>query len=183
MARVPKVKLKINLQELFGRRVPDDPDLRRSVAEAAIDRIIERTQSGVDADGSRFAPYTEKYAKQKGVSRNAVDMTLFGDMLQDLSIIDETSQTVTLGFSDSLQNAKAYNHINADTLPVARNFFGQPKDKDSDRLFALSEEDVPSVIDRVDFEAALDDDTELSPAAERLVERILAGDFDEDLGL
>jgi hypothetical protein len=152
------------------------------VAQAAIDRIIERTQSGQDADGNRFEPYTEAYAKKKGVSRNAVDMTLFGDMLENLEIIDETPQTVTLGFSDSLQNAKAFNHITGDTV-TPRNFLGAVKKEG--KLYQLSDEDREAVISQVEDQITGESeaDGDIPPQAERIFERILAGDFDEDIGL
>lgn len=38
-------------------------------------RIKGRTRRGVDINERRFVPYSPKYAKRKGVSRTAVDMT------------------------------------------------------------------------------------------------------------
>ena len=72
----------INLREVYGRT----PTIEEKVefADLARNEIIDRTQNGKNIDGRRFPQYTEDYAEFKGVSRNDVDLTLFGDMLNSI---------------------------------------------------------------------------------------------------
>lgn len=44
-------------------------------------RILERTEFGRDYRNRKFAPYSKKYAKRKGVGRSSVDLRLSGTML------------------------------------------------------------------------------------------------------
>jgi len=44
-------------------------------------RILKRTDSGRDYKNLKFYPYSEKYAKRKGVGRGSVDLKLTGTML------------------------------------------------------------------------------------------------------
>jgi len=57
-----------------------------------IKQIRDRTQSGtgVSSNGREYnlgnKPYTKGYASQKGVSRSDVDLTLSGDMLENMYV-------------------------------------------------------------------------------------------------
>lgn len=173
MGRVSEVKLKINLADMFGELVPDDDEFKSRVAQAVIDRITERTQDNMDKRGQSFTPYSDAYAKKKGVSAGDVDMTDFGDMLANMQETDSTSQTVTIGFPDERENAKAYNHTTGDTVPK-RDFFGLPKYE----LEAIAESfrdelEELKTTGRTDSDAELDD----------VLQGILEGDFDEEIGL
>lgn len=109
----------IDLSKIFGRE-PTASE-RRAFADEAIERIIDRTQSGIDRNGRSFTRYSEEYAEQKGVSRGDVDMTLFGDML--LSVDAETDSNSIKIFIPSDEVPKSYNHITGDTVPK-RDWFG-----------------------------------------------------------
>jgi hypothetical protein len=68
-------------------------------------RIIQRTEAGVDAQGAPFAPYNPDYALQKGrellgaeASYSKVDLTISGEMLQAISY-ESTDKGVTLFFN------------------------------------------------------------------------------------
>jgi hypothetical protein len=132
-----KVYQKFNLKELFGVDLSKTPELRQAIGQAIIEKILKRTADGEWRPGSRpsskAGSYSESYAnsiafKAAGKSKGKVDMKLFGDMLGTLDIIDETSNTIEIGWDDELQAAKAYNHNVGDTLPK-RPFFGlSPKE-------------------------------------------------------
>ncbi|WP_291981920.1 hypothetical protein [Luteitalea sp.] len=91
------------------RRVPlatrrlIDAAVMREVGLMAIRIIQARTRQGRDADGQPFAPYAEGYAKAKAAAGYAgsgtVNLTLSGDMLNALQIIEVTDVSVTLGWT------------------------------------------------------------------------------------
>lgn len=176
MARVKKVKFKVNLSDMFGERVPDNQDFKEGVAQAILDRIQERTESGMDKEGRSFTPYSDAYAKRKGVSAGDVDMTLFGDMLSDMDIVNMSSQTVTLGFPDETENAKAFNHTTGDTVPK-RDFFGLPQ-KDLREIARRFSSELKELKSRERRGEPEDDET-----IESVIRGILSGQFDEDLGI
>jgi hypothetical protein len=74
-----------------------DIPLMRDIGMMAIRAIRTRTRLGRDADGGAFAPYSPGYAKRKGSTH--VDLTLSGDMLNALEIIDATPTSVTIGWT------------------------------------------------------------------------------------
>jgi hypothetical protein len=65
----------------------------------ARERIIRRTQQGLDATNQPFAPYSEGYAKRKAeeLGTGPVDLTVSGGMLNGIEI-DATDTSVTLSF-------------------------------------------------------------------------------------
>lgn len=121
-----KVEMKINLEEIFGT-APKNQALRQAIGQALIDKLISRTEQGRSFAGTKFKAYSKAYKeslefKAFGKTDN-VNLKLTGDMLGLLDIKDESGNTITLGWDDNEQNAKAYNHITGDTVPV-RDFFG-----------------------------------------------------------
>lgn len=75
-------------------------DMRDVVGEAIIERIRERTMRGQDADGGAFADYSDGYAnaKRKAVGTSRVNLTVSGEMLNAMTVIDATPTRVTVGF-------------------------------------------------------------------------------------
>lgn len=127
-----KVYQRFNLKELFGVDFADMPELKQAIGQAAIEKILERTAGGDWRPGARpsarAGKYSDAYAnslafKAAGKSKSKVDMKLWGDMLGTLDVIDTDRNTVTIGWDDEQQAAKAYNHNTGDTLPK-RPFFG-----------------------------------------------------------
>lgn len=135
MAKVPRMRYDLNLSEIFGSKIQDRA-LREAIAQSAIEKIIERTRSGTSLKGGGFKGYSKAYQNStafKAFGKSAqVDLTLAGDMLDQLTVIEQNTNRITLGWEDSLQNAKAYNHNTGDTLPK-REFFGLQK-KEIDEL-------------------------------------------------
>lgn len=122
-----KLKLKIDFVELFGAKVKDEA-LRQAIGGAIIEKIVSRTQDGKSLTGGRFKGYSKNYInslafKVHGKSAGSVDLTLSGDMLSALEILDSNERGLTIGFANKLDNDKAYNHNVGDTLPK-REFFG-----------------------------------------------------------
>ena len=104
-------------------KIPSDlgPQDRKQLAEEIIDFIIENAKSGVGArkHGESFRyyplsskPYTEEYAKKKGVSRTSVDLTYDDEMLNAMEVISTKKGEVTIGYKQGNdQNGKAEGNI------------------------------------------------------------------------
>lgn len=126
-----EVSQKVNLKDAFDVDFTGHEDLRTQIGQALIDRVVERTQSGKDVRGRDFkGPYSREYKDsgeyQDFKTSSKVNMTLRGDMLDDINIISQSSNTVKIGFTDEKETLKAYNHNKGDTVPK-RQFFGIQK--------------------------------------------------------
>jgi hypothetical protein len=126
-----KVTQKINFVDLFGVDLSSRKDLRLSIAQDMIDLMISRTREDhVSVDGESFEKYSDSYKKSDKFSEygksNSVDMTLTGDMLGSIDVIEDAEDYIVLGLADD-QNGKAHGHmVGANNLPVRR-FFGVNK--------------------------------------------------------
>jgi hypothetical protein len=76
-----------------------DEAIMREVGLQAREMIVRRTMQQRGVDGP-FAPLSEDYAKRKREELGSAkaDLTVSGNMLNDLDIVDVTANTVTLGF-------------------------------------------------------------------------------------
>ena len=113
--------------------IVSDRDIKRAIATDIRDRIVERTQSGIDKDSDKFVKYSASYKKSLSFrvygKSNKVDMTLTGAMLSSVSVVGIDSTTIKIGFSDNQQFQKASGHIDGtganNALPI-RDFWGLP---------------------------------------------------------
>lgn len=127
-----EVSQTIDLKEVFGVSLSGNDALKQVIGQALIDRIIERTEAGKSVNGGKLkAPYSKTYAesddfKAFNKKKDEVNMKLTGNMLGTLDIIDTAGSKVKIGWNDSTENAKAYNHNVGDTVPK-RAFFGITK--------------------------------------------------------
>lgn len=126
-------KLKVNLTEMFGQRVPDSVAFREAVGQAIIDDIRSRTSDGIDRSGKQFRSYSKEYANSlefqaAGKSRSEPNLRLTGDMLGFMDVIDQSRDTVTIGFGSREEQLKAHGHIlgSSPGPKVRRDFFGLP---------------------------------------------------------
>lgn len=79
-----------------------DRQLMREVGLLARERIYSRTISGRDEDNQPFRPYSADYkaTKQRELGKSSpVNLQLSGGMLNALTILAVTDDSVTLGFS------------------------------------------------------------------------------------
>ncbi len=89
----------------FGEVVP--PEVReallRRAAEHAIGIIKRRTAKGIGVDGETFPAYSKGYAKAKaGSGRNTrPDLTLSGEMLNGMTLLDANAERALIGFTGS----------------------------------------------------------------------------------
>ena len=138
-----KVSQKFDLEEIFGVDLESNPALAQSFGQAVIDKIIERTEKGKGRGDVSLAGYSSSYKNSKVFEQfgksSTVNMDLRGSMLDDLDIINQTGNEVEVGFTETLQNAKAYGHLSgmkghkvlAGKTPK-RPFFGLNRDEIDD---------------------------------------------------
>lgn len=127
---VNEVSQTFDLSELSGVDFVGQENLKSRITQEIIDKIVERSQGGSDIRGNSFKPYAKSYkdsevfeAFEKG---NNVNMTLTGDMLSSIDSISNQGNEIKIGWNDSTNNAKAYNHMTGDTVRK-RQFFGVQK--------------------------------------------------------
>lgn len=124
-------KVVIAVPKKFG------PTERKAISQEIIEFIRKRTKDeSKDKDNRKFPNYSSSYAKEKGVSRGDVDLTLSQEMLDELSHLSDSSGAITIGYDkgDSTLNGKVEgNRIGSYGRPTgnkkkARDFLGIHKD-------------------------------------------------------
>lgn len=111
-----------------------NPNFRQEYGRRLIDKIKERTQSGVNKNGRSFKQYSQSYKESLVYEiygkTSQVNLTLTGEMLASMQVASTPSRKVVINFASSEQEAKAHGHIFGGgykrNLPV-RDFFGLPK--------------------------------------------------------
>ena len=101
------------------------------MAQALLDKILDKTASSRSRTGKGFRQYSKTYIasdafKAAGKS-SKVNMSLSGDMLGLIEATSETANTVTLSWEDSEEAAKAHGHITGGGRLPVRDFFGLNK--------------------------------------------------------
>lgn len=75
--------------------------LMREIGLMVRERIVRRTRQGTSVDGAPFTPYSKGYAakKQQALGAGPVNLTVSGAMLNDITLLKVTEDTVEIGFS------------------------------------------------------------------------------------
>ncbi|MFO0447763.1 MAG: hypothetical protein ACK52I_03575 [Pseudomonadota bacterium] len=164
-----KIEQEIDLKEFFDADLAESRGIKEAIAQAVIDKIVERTEGG---EGLRFSsngaatpiklksPYSKMYAeslefKAAGKSKNKVNMTLSGDMLAGIDVGSVEGNKIKIYIRDD-QVPKAFNHLTGDTVP-ARPFFGISKSEMED-IASKFRVDVEAARPRTDFSLRTEDD-------------------------
>jgi hypothetical protein len=125
-------------QQKFSVKLPPGLDdfEKQAIATEVIDRIIARTkEQNVDKDGKSFPKYSQEYIKSlefrvAGKSSGDINLTLSGDMLNSLELLETKPKSIVIGFRKGTQeNERAEGNIlgsyGGDPNPrKARNFLG-----------------------------------------------------------
>lgn len=122
---------------------------RNQFSKAVIERIIERTHSGIDKNGADFKKYSKSYKASDifmiyGKSSN-VNLELTGEMLSSLKGVTKM-QEIVIELIGSKNKAKAHGHVNGIRSKfgkVKRDFLGLP-DEDLDAIMIESIEQFRS---------------------------------------
>ena len=95
----------------------------KEAVETEKERIITRTQSGVDVFGKRFIPYRPRWKKVRrsyGLQVERVDLTFSGDMFRALKVsFSRDTRTITGTLSFGSESKKAI-----ENELLGRGFFG-----------------------------------------------------------
>ena len=110
--------MRFNLKEIFGIDLKGNSELRLAMAQALLDKILDKKYSKAYRASDAF--------KAAGKS-SKVNLRLSGDMLGLIEATSETANTVTLSWEDSEEAAKAHGHITGGGRLPVRDFFGLNK--------------------------------------------------------
>lgn len=98
--------------------LPNDysADDAQTVAEEILNFIVERTKKGKGSDGEPFPGYSKSYKDSLefkiGGKSNKVDLTLSGEMLDTLEVLQAKKGKIVIGFpSGSEMNGRAEGNI------------------------------------------------------------------------
>lgn len=102
MAKTELIK-EIDLNQATGKKI--STKLTEVIAEDIVNFIVERTKSGKGMDGDRFPGYSPDYKKSLEFKiagkTNKVDLTLSGEMLDSIEIIEAKNGKIKFGYSSS----------------------------------------------------------------------------------
>jgi phage gpG-like protein len=100
-----RTDVQVRVRDL-GQIIP--PQVREAIlrhaATHAIGIILKRTAAGIDAEGRPFKAYAKGYAKLRAASgrrSSPVDLTLGGDMLASMTVLDVSAERALIGFQGS----------------------------------------------------------------------------------
>lgn len=113
--------------------------------EKMVNRIIERTQKGLDVFGKKFKQYSKSYYEKKKEgkfkrqadqfrpsSRSDVNLTLTTDMLNSLQVKEVTSKDVTVGFPSQEAIKANANEVQGRVISSTK----RPVSKDDEKFIA-----------------------------------------------
>lgn len=99
MARQPQagsIRLNIKMSDLVKKQFDQISNLSflrnrtvQQIGQSVINKIVERTQRGVSAEGRRFPGYSAKWKAKRsnsGLQTAYADLTFYGDMLSGLHV-------------------------------------------------------------------------------------------------
>lgn len=130
-----KVSQKVDLSELFGKTNLSN-SFKERVGQAIIDRMLERIDKEVSVHGKSYpgeaGSYSDEYAssiefKAAGKTKGDVNLRKRGSLLNLMTIIDNSGDSIEIGWDDQINNAKAHGHMtgfNGKNLDKKREFFG-----------------------------------------------------------
>jgi len=128
----------IDLSDYIGD-LADDPSIREAIAQDIIDHIVDRAKNGKSINNQNLKKYDKDYVssttfKAYDKSPGEINMTLTGQMLDSVGVIESFGPMIKIGIDDPDQAPKAYNHQVGDTLPK-REWFGV-RDKEIEEIVA-----------------------------------------------
>lgn len=144
MNKKPWVKTEILLPKDY------DAEDAQTVAEEILNFIVERTKKGYGSDGEKFPGYSPSYkasdAFKLGGKSSTVDLTLSGEMLDSLEVLEAKRGKIVFGFAkDSDMNGRADGNC--------RGSYGTSKDDPSKarNFMELSGKELAKIIRSLDI--------------------------------
>lgn len=154
------VAQEFDLEELLGIDLSSDDTLAAEIGQDIVEYIKGRAEKGIGVGGKQLrTPYSKEYAssaefKAAGKKASKVNMTLTGDMLDSIEVLDFDGQVLTVGIEND-QAPKAHGHMtgkNGEVPNMKREFFGLTKSelKDITSNYASRIEDAKPKPTRVE---------------------------------
>ena len=108
-------------KKLFKRELTREQKI--DFGELIKDTMVSRTLAGFNnQEKKKFTKYSKRYAKQKRVTRNSVNLSLSFNMLGEQEVdIEGDDVTVSIAKADT---KKAHGHQNGSKILPQRSFFG-----------------------------------------------------------
>jgi hypothetical protein len=137
--------------QYFDIDIPDylGPEERELIGQEVLDFIRKRTEDGKTWQNREMAGYSEEYVKSldfkiAGKSKNQVDLSLSGDMMGAMQVLDHKRGMLRIGFEKgSQENAKADGNI--------RGTYGKEKAVGPKRDFlGITKSDLDSILNSID---------------------------------
>ena len=106
----------IDLNDFIDGDISEDAELVREIAQGLIDYMVARVEAGkgiggVDLNDTKYSTNYKKSLPFQAASKGSkVNMTLTGDMLRAIDLLDEDGSTIIIGIDDEIERAKAYGH-------------------------------------------------------------------------
>jgi phage gpG-like protein len=154
-----EVSQTVDVKKLTGVDLSTRPDLVAAFGQDVINEIVQRTLQGKSVTGKDLRNYSDSYSqslkfKAFGKSQNNPNMKLTGDMLDLLDVTQIQGNKVTIGWTQSEQNAKAFGHISGmqghkflDGKVPKREFFGL-NNSETKQIAKEFQKDVKPAVDR-----------------------------------
>lgn len=148
----------------------------QSIAEDLVDFIVERTKDGKGKDGKPFPGYSESYKKSldfkiagKG---NTVDLTLTGEMLDTLKVLEAKKGKIVIGFEEGDEvNGRAEGNI-------LGSYGGDPNPKKARNFLDVSDKEIANILKDYPLDNVRERLNNLSAAE---LSRVLAREITDDL--
>ena len=181
--RSQKAKLKVDLNDLFGKKVRLTPALKEHIGQAIIDKITERTENKTDVNGSRFKAYSKEYVnsddfKAYGKTKRYINMELTGDMMASLDITSIKGNKLEISWDDDTNNKKAFNHNTGDTVKK-REFLGLMA-KESNDIAKKYKKDVTLVKSSAESAATVGALSDVLAAKDSSIDKFLQDIFGDE---
>lgn len=142
-----------------------------------VEYIRVRTLSGKDKNNRKFPKYTADYAKEKGVSRESVDLFLDGELLENLKVLSHKKGEVIIGYDkeDEALNGKAEGNI-LGTYGQSEPIPGKKRD-----FLGITKGDLKGVLSEFETQDEVDlSEQDIDTLARNAARELLGIDFDED---
>lgn len=169
-------KTKIIIPKGFG------PLERQAIAQDVIDFIINRSRNkGLDKNNERFKPYSQSYKESLNFKiagkSSKVDLTLSGEMLDELRLINQKSGELVVGYDKG--NQELNGKVEGNRLGTYGT--GRPDSKKARDFLGIHPDDLRKILDKYrqadDSKELARDNLSVASKAGSIVDGI---NFDED---
>ena len=111
------VAIEVDLEDLMGQPV-NDRQLQVEIGLALTDKIEERLNNEGPCGRTTYSQdYQDSVEFAVFNKTNRANLRLTGEMIDNIGVINNSEDRLTIGYSTELNSAKAFNHHTGDTVP------------------------------------------------------------------